>query len=168
MKIILIPGKKGQLDRRIILDSGSMEAPTHLERCLWLRLLSENEYRVHTNKPPRGERKIISDSYGIKCPSCKTMIKGTNEYGAFHFANAIIDSLTGCDLEDIAIKYRLNRLEGQKLDELYKELQEQNFIGIIDTRKKIFTKNNNVPTDLPQIEDASKDLSGHPLTKFFS
>lgn len=96
-----------------------------------------------------GERDIISDPYGVKCPTCEVMIEGTNERGSFYFVYAILDALNGLNMEYIAIKYLLNISEGKKLDELYEELRKHNFMGIIDTRKGTFTKFDDAPTDLP-------------------
>ena len=163
---MLTPGNKGQLDRKIWLELEKAELPTHLEGCLWLKLLSENEYRVHTTKKPMGKGKIISTPYGVKCPICEAMIEGTNERGCFHFVYAILDALSGCNLKHIATKYKLKYLEGKNLDELYEELQKHNFIGIIDTRKKTFTKYDDAPTDLPPIDKHPEDPPIQPLTKF--
>jgi len=148
---VLVPGKKGLLDRKIYLEMEKPRAPSHLERCFWLKLLSENEYRVHTNAPPMGKGEVVSAPFGVMCPNCEAMIEGTNEHGSFYFAYMIVDALNGSSLEQSAIKYRLNISEGKKLDEIYEELRKHNFIGIIDTRKKTFKKLEDTPPDLPPI-----------------
>lgn len=140
LKIILEQGYKSELDRKISLTTeNKIETPSHLERCFWLKLLCENEYKIHTTKKPRGLGSFIIKPSGVLCKNCNQVIESENGYGYFLFVEAIVEAINGGCFFDIATRYKLNLKEGKDLDKLYLVLEKNNWLGIIDTKKQTYT-----------------------------
>jgi len=139
MKIILEQGYKSELDRKISLTTEEkVETPSHLERCFWLKLLCENEYKIHTTIKPKGLGRFIQKPSGVLCKKCDNVVEPENGFGYFLFVEAIIESLNGGTFYDIADRYKLNIREGKAFDKLYKTLEKNKWLGIIDTKKQTY------------------------------
>ena len=151
IKIILEQGYKSELDRKISLTTEEKtEAPSHLERCFWLKLLCENEYKIHSKAKPKGLGNFIKKPSGVLCKRCDQIIDTENGFGYFHFVEAIVEAINGGSFFDIAKRYKLNTQEGKAFDKLYLVLEKNNWLGIINTKKQTY-----------------KPLQNQGLNKFF-